>query len=247
MSFYSARQTPAKSTRLRLPRRNSGSTCSTVPSSRELSTAPPRPAIYSNRVGTLVGHRGIASPPSPPARARVRELSRSTRRDITCTGPVSRHRTDPDLPLTRLPVQGLGTSDWKCALTRALYITPRLFSLCFRFSHNVFVRNKHFTVIICGINMPDPPPRAYTPSTPATPTTSSRPRRLRPSTIAASVKRAIPKRAERAKSKRTTKQAKKTIISTLTPDDTRIHGFEDPEEEEGNADASGGEAMELDG
>ena len=30
---------------------------------------------------------GASRVASPPARARVRELSRSTRRDITCTGP----------------------------------------------------------------------------------------------------------------------------------------------------------------
>jgi hypothetical protein len=62
--------------------------------------------------------------------------------------------------------------------------------------------------------MPDRPPRA--PNTPTTPTTSSRPHLLRPSTIAASAKRAILQRPKRAKPKRTTQQTKKTASSILT-------------------------------
>jgi hypothetical protein len=79
--------------------------------------------------------------------------------------------------------------------------------------------------------MPDPSPRPSTPSNPATPATSSRPRRLRPSIIAPSVKRAIPQRPEQAKSKRTTKQAKKTAISILTPKYAESSASEEEEEE----------------
>jgi hypothetical protein len=77
--------------------------------------------------------------------------------------------------------------------------------------------------------MPDRPPRA--PSTPAAPATSSRPHLLRPSTIAASAKRAIPQRPKRAKPKRTTQQARKTASSFLTPKYVESSASEEEEED----------------
>jgi membrane carboxypeptidase/penicillin-binding protein PbpC len=85
--------------------------------------------------------------------------------------------------------------------------------------------------------MPDRPPRA--PSTPAAPATSSRPHLLRPSTIAASAKRAIPQRPKRAKPKRTTQQAKKTASSILTPKYVESSASEEEEKEEENEPSRG--------
>ena len=67
--------------------------------------------------------------------------------------------------------------------------------------------------------MPDPPPQ-----TPRS--------RLRPSTIAASAKRAVPKHPKRAKPKRTTKQAKKTASTILIPEYVESSASEEEEEEE---------------
>jgi hypothetical protein len=77
--------------------------------------------------------------------------------------------------------------------------------------------------------MPDLPLRA--PSTPAAPATSSGSRLLRPSTVAASAKRAVPQRLKGAKPKRTTKQAKKTKSSLLTPKYVESSASEEEEEE----------------
>jgi hypothetical protein len=78
--------------------------------------------------------------------------------------------------------------------------------------------------------MPDPP-QAPTPSTPAAAATPYRPRFLRPSTIAASTKCAIPQRPKQAKPKQTTKQVKKTPISILTPKYIESSASEEENEE----------------